>query len=98
MAGVKIEGRESANYSFDHEGKKLKYEIQQPTFDEIVASLSQIGSGDSAGLIGCGKVLWELCCISFDKEIEENANILISVCLKLATEYALPTDIDIKKK
>ena len=98
MAGVKIEGRDSYIYSFKHEGEELKYEIQQPSFDEIVASLSQIGSGDSAGLIGCGKVLWELCCISFDKDIEKNPNILISVCLKLATEYALPTDIEIKKK
>jgi hypothetical protein len=98
MAATKIEGRESTNYSFTHEGKELKYEIQEPTFDEIVASLSQIGNGDSAGLIGCGKVIWELCCISFDKEIEKKASVLISVCLKLATEYSLPTDIEIKKK
>lgn len=96
--GVKIEGRKSDIYTFENDGKELKYEIQEPIFDEIVASLSQIGNGDSAGLIKCGKVIWELCCISFDKEIEKNPNILISICLKLATEYSLPVDIKIKKK
>jgi len=98
MAGVRIEGRKSEKYSFDHEGKELSYEIQEPTFDHIVAGLSQIGKADSSGLIGCGKVIWELCCVDFSKEIEANANILISVCLKLATEYCLPIDIEIKKK
>jgi len=98
MAAVKIEGRNSQKYSFEIEGKELNYEIQEPTFDEIVAGLSQIGKADSVGLIGCGKVIFELCAISFDKEIYSNANTLISVCLKLATEYCLPTDIEIKKK
>lgn len=97
---LKLDPKKDADKISELKGKIkfLNYEIQHPTFDEIVASLSQIGVADSAGLIGCGKVIWELCCVSFDKEIERNPIVLVSVCLRLAREYSLPISIELKKK
>jgi hypothetical protein len=93
-----ISGREVDKYSFTHEGKELNYEIQKPTFDQLTASLSQIKQDGKMDVIGAGKVIWELCCTAFDPEIESNARILVSVCIELANTYALPIDIEIKKK
>jgi len=95
---VKIEGMKSTDYSFDFEGSELKYTIQEPTFDQITAALSQVKATGQMDMIGSGKVIWELCCIKADKKIEDNPRVLISVCIELASEFALPVDIEIKKK
>lgn len=94
----RIEGRETKKYSFEYEGKELNYEIQEPTFDQLASSLSQIRSDGRTDMIGAGKVIWELCCVAHDAQIAKVDRILISICLNLAAEYALPVDIEIKKK
>ena len=94
----KIKDRKTYKFSFEHEGKELNYEIQEPTFDQIKASLDQVKTSGQMDVIGAGKVIWELCCVAFDPEIEKSPKVLMSVCLNLATEYSLPLDIEIKKK
>jgi hypothetical protein len=98
MPAPKIEGRKSQKFSFKHEDKELNYEVQEPTFDQIVAALGQVKPNGRMDVIGAGKVIWELCCISYDKEIEENPRILVSVCIQLYADYADTIDIEIKKK
>jgi hypothetical protein len=92
------EGAETQKYSFEHEGKDYNYEIQAPTFDQLSAALGQVKTDGRTDMIGSGKVIWELCCVAHDAEIEKNAQILVRVCIELAHEYALPIDLEIKKK
>lgn len=94
----RIQGRKTQKYSFKYKEKEFKYEIQEPEFDQITSSLSQIKTNGDIDVVGAGKVIWELCCVAFDSEIEDNPRILISVCINLANDYALPIDIEIKKK
>ncbi len=94
----RIDGRKTEKYSFDFEEKELKYEIQEPTFDQITSALSQVKTDGKIDVIGAGKVIWENCCVAFDAEIEKNPKILVSICINVADEYALPIDIEIKKK
>ena len=46
---------------------------------------------------GGGKVIFELCCLEYDPEIEKNAKVLLSICLNLYDEYVLPAETEIKK-
>jgi len=78
--------------------KYLSYEIQEPTFDQLVASLGELyDSKGRLSLATSGKVIWELCCISYDSLIEENPKLLLLICQRLS-EYVLPLDVEIKKK
>ena len=80
------------------EGKDYKYKIQHPTFEQLSAALSQsIGFGRQLDMAGAGKTIWELCCIEFDEYIEENARLLIAVCVELFNDYVAPIEAEIKK-
>lgn len=94
----RIEGKKTDKYSFKYNKSELNYEIQEPTFDQITAALGQVKSTGSMDVIGAGKVIWELCCVAYDKGIEDDPKILISVCIDIANKYALPIDLEIKKK
>lgn len=86
------------SYTVESEGKEYKYKIQQPTFDQLSAALSQsIGFGSRLDMAGAGKSIWELCCVEFDEEIEKNARLLIAVCIELFNEYVQPIEAEIKK-
>ena len=92
----RIEGRKTQKYSFEHEGKELNYEIQEPVFEQLTTALSQVQPNGSFDVVGSGKVIWELFCVAHDKEITDR--MLVTICVKLADEYTLPLEIDIKKK
>lgn len=95
---TRIQGLKTQKFSFEHEGKSFDYEIQQPNFDQLAAALGQVKSNGRTDIIGAGKVIWELCCVACDKDIEASPRLLMSVCIELANEYALPIDLEIKKK
>jgi hypothetical protein len=102
---ISISKKDSEIKSLEKEIQDIKntipvynYEVQEPTFDQIVAALGQVKPNGRMDVIGAGKVIWELCCISYDKEIEENPRILVSVCIQLYADYADTIDIEIKKK
>ena len=94
----RIEGKKTQKFSFEYDGKEYSYEIQDPTFDQLSAALSQVKSTGRTDVIGAGKVIWELCCVAHDVEIENNARLLISVCISLFDNYVSPIDIEVKKK
>jgi hypothetical protein len=94
----RIEGAKVSLFEFDYEKKVYTYEIQAPTFDQLVAALGQVKTNGQIDIVGAGKVVWELCCTRHDVEIEADAKILVAVCIVLAREFVLPIDIDIKKK
>lgn len=95
---TKIENRKIQEYTFKYEGKNYSYNIQEPTFDQLAASQGELY--DSKGRLRlelAGKVIWELCCVSYDPVIDEDARILLRICTGLS-EYVLPLDLEIKKK
>lgn len=95
---TKIKGRKLHEYTFEHESKKYKYVIQDPQFEQLVAAQGELyNSKGDLSLMTAGKVIWELCCVEFDQEIEENSKMLMTVCIRLS-EFVLPLDIEIKKK
>jgi hypothetical protein len=101
MAKNRIIERKSAtvdNYTITWEGADYKYKIQEPTFEQLSAALteSMAGSG-KLNMAGGGKVIFELCCPECDQKIRENTRLLIAICLDIYTEYVLPTESTIKK-
>lgn len=101
MAGKTIIKRPDAGveaYTVTHEEKDYKYKIQEPTFEQLSAALSQsVGFGTRLDMAGAGKTIWELCCVEFDPYIEKNARLLVAVCLELFNEYVAPVEAEIKK-
>jgi hypothetical protein len=95
---ARIEGVKTQKYTFEYENKNYEYEIQEPNFDQLAAALGQVKTDGRTDMIGAGKVIWELCCVAHDKEIEATPRLLMSICIELANNYALPIDIEIKKK
>lgn len=93
----KKDGLKTSDYSFTFEGYEYKYTIQDPTFEQLTAALTEATKTGNTNILGGGKTIWELCCTSFDKKIDDNARILVSICTDLFNNYVMPLDIDIKK-
>lgn len=80
------------------EFKYLEYHIQEPTFEQLVAANDVLyDNTGKLNLMRAGKVIWELCCVSYDEIIEKEPKILMTICNKLSA-FVLPLDIEIKKK
>jgi len=95
---ARIDGRKTTKYDVKVGDDVFECEIQEPTFDQISAALSQTKKNGNIDMIACGKVIWELCCVSFSEELEKNSKILISLCIDLANDYAMPISVELKKK
>lgn len=48
-------------------------------------------------MAGAGKVIFDVCRIECDKEIEKTPKYMLSLCLKIAEEYISTVDVEIKK-
>jgi hypothetical protein len=94
----RIDGRKTQKFEFEYEGDNLEYEIQEPNFDHVSIALSQRYEDGGLDVIGAGKVIWERCCVAHSPGIESHTTVLVRICANLADEYALPADIEIKKK
>ena len=90
-------GLKQSNYSFDFEDHEYKYIIQHPTFEQLAAALTEATRTGKTDVLAGGKTIWELCCVSYDEKIDENARILVSICADLFENYVMTVDIDIKK-
>jgi hypothetical protein len=78
--------------------KYYEYHIQEPTFEQLTAANDVLYTNDGKlNLMSAGKVVWELCCVSFDPIIEKKPKILMTICNQLS-EFVLPLDLEIKKK
>ena len=93
----KIEGRKIHDYTFKFEKKEYLFSIQEPTFEQLSASMGELYDQKGLRLELAGKVIWELCCVSYDPVIDSNPKILMTICTRLS-EYVLPLDLEIKKK
>ncbi|MCK4908601.1 MAG: hypothetical protein KAS70_01760 [Planctomycetes bacterium] len=96
---IERKGVEVDNWMVTWKEEEFKYKIQQPTFEQLSASLAEsVGLSGKLNMAGGGKVIWEMCCLEFDEAIEKHPRVLLSVCIDLYNEYVLPADTEIKKK
>lgn len=87
--------KEVKKITFITEGKKCV--ISEPDFKQISFGLAAFTSGSGVDLAGGGKALYDVCMIECDKEIKESGKMLMSICLRIAEEYLLPYQVEIKK-
>jgi len=87
--------KEVKKTTFITEGKECV--ISEPDFKQISFGLSAFTSGSGVDLAAGGKAIYDVCMIECDKEIKENGKMLMSICLRIAEEYLLPYQVEIKK-
>jgi hypothetical protein len=86
------------SYSIDVEGVSYEVIVKDPEFKELSFAMMKLMSGSgSIDLVGAGRVIFDLCCTSCPNEVKDNARILISFCMRLATDFVTPADNEIKK-
>ena len=90
-------GLEQSEYSFKFEKHDYKFVIQNPTFEQLAAALDEATKTGKTNILSGGKTIWELCCTSYDAEIDKDARILVAICAKLFDDYVMTLDLDIKK-
>ena len=93
----KKDGFETTDYSFKYEKHDYKFIIQNPTFEQLAASLTETTKDGKTNVLAGGKTIWELCCIEYDVEIDKDARILVAICAKLFDDYLMTLDLNIKK-
>lgn len=88
--------KETKKVTFTVKGKKCV--ITKPDFKQISFGLLALASGSGkVDLVGGGKAVYDVCMVECDKAIKEDGNLLMSICLKIAEEYLLPVEVEIKK-
>ena len=93
-----IQGAEIDTFTIKHAEEEDKYKVQQPTFEQLSAALTEsVGFTGKLNMSGGGKVIWELCVPEYDEGIEKEPRLLLAVCIDLYNEYVLPADVEIKK-
>ncbi len=78
--------------------KKFKCIISQPDFEQLSMALTAlVTTSGNRDMAGAGKVIFDLCKVSCDKEIEKSPNYLLFLCLQIAGEYLEEVEVEIKK-
>ena len=81
--------------TFVVEGKKCV--IVEPDFKQLSFGLSALNDASIGDLALAGKAVFDVCMVECDKEIKDNAKLLMSICVDIATKYLLPVQVEIKK-
>jgi hypothetical protein len=96
---IEKSGQQIHEFSIEFQKQKFDYKIQEPTFDQIAVALTEsMATTGKLNMGGGGKVIFELCCLEYDAEIEKIPSLLLSVCLDLYDRYVMPVETTIKKK
>ena len=81
--------------TFVVEGKECT--ISEPDFKQLSFGLSALNDASIGDLALAGKAVFEACILECDKEIKDDAKMMMSVCIEIAKEYLLPYEVKIKK-
>lgn len=81
--------------TFIVEGKECT--IVEPDFKQLSFGLSALNDASMGDLALAGKAVFDVCVVECDKEIKENAKMMMSICIEIAKEYLLPYEVKIKK-
>ena len=87
--------KEPKKATFTVEGNKCV--IVEPDFKQLSFGLSALNDASIGDLALAGKAVYDVCVVECDKEIKEDAKMLMSVCIEIAKEYLLPYEVKIKK-
>lgn len=88
--------KELKTTTFTVEGKKCT--LREPDFKELSFGLSAMTTiSGNLDMAGAGKAIFDTCVLECDKEIRDTAKYMLSICLKIASEYITPVDVEIKK-
>ena len=82
------------------EGKEHKYKcvLRKPDFKQLSLGLSTMTTiTGNLDMAGAGKAIFDVCKIECDKEIEKVPKYMLSLCLKIASEYLDTVEVEIKK-
>lgn len=72
--------------------------IREPDFQQLSFGLSAMTTlSGNLDMAGAGKTIFDVCKVKCDKEIEETAIHMLSLCLKIAEKYITPVEVEIKK-
>jgi len=78
--------------------KKLECVIKEPDFQAISFGLTALTSpSGNLAMADGGKAIFDTCKVSCDKEIEQSGRMTASICIKIAEEFLIPVEVDIKK-
>lgn len=77
---------------------RVECEIREPNFEQISFGLTALTtpSGKLAMTAG-GRVIFDVCKVKCDPEIEASGVMMSSLCIRIAEEYLLPVEVEIKK-
>ena len=87
--------KSQAKKTFVVEGKECT--IYEPDFKQLSFGLSALNDATIGDLALAGKAVFDVCMVECDKEIKEDAKMLMSICIEIAKEYLLPYEVKIKK-
>ena len=78
--------------------KKLSCVIKEPDFEAVAFGLAScaLPSGESSMAKG-GKAIFDTCQVSCDPAIEADGAIMAWLCIRIAEEFLMPVEIEIKK-
>ena len=84
-----------ATKTFVVKGKECT--IYEPDFKQLSFGLSALNDATIGDLALAGKAVYDVCECKIDKEIKDNATMMMSICIEIAKEYLLPHKVTIKK-
>lgn len=93
MADIK-----TTTFTVKGEKDKVKCVIREPDFKAVSFGLTALTApSGSLAMADGGKAIFDTCKVSCDKEIEQSGKMMASICIKIAEEFLLPVEVEIKK-
>ncbi len=90
--------KKTNTWSFSHEGKDYAFEMRKPGFEEIKLALGALTTLEGKlDFIGAGEVIYDTCILSGQKVIDADGSLKAGVCTQLASMFATPAMIELKK-
>lgn len=81
------------NYQAD---KSVTITMNKPSWDITVEAFKYLtDSNDKLDLITPGKLLYDFCVLEYSEELEDNIQLLMSICSQLTTKFILPINATI---
>lgn len=89
----------STTFSVKGKGnKKLKCIVKEPNFEQVSFGLTALTSpSGKLAMAEGGKSVFDVCKLECDPEIESSGIMMSSICIKIAEEFLLPVEVEIKK-
>ena len=87
-------------FELKKDGKALySCKLQEPDFEALALAMSEMTTlTGKMNLANAGRILFNMCCIEFDEDLEGDHKAMLSLCLNIAQNYLADADYEIEKK